>query len=92
MSKNIFFVLGTIGEFIKLVPVMKKLKTKKIKFQIILTGQGNIKNHSYFKNIQQNITMKFKVMEKKNFSNLIIFFFQKLFRIYFFLKKKKKIY
>lgn len=90
MSKNIFFILGTIGEFIKLVPVMKNLNTKKINFKIILTGQGDIKNHPYFKNIEKNILMQSKIVKKKNFSNLVIFFFQTLFRIYFFLKKKEK--
>ena len=50
-------ILGTRPEFIKLFPLIIKLKKKKINFKVIHTGQH------YSKNLNENILKKFKNMK-----------------------------
>ncbi len=41
-NKQIYFFIGTTAEFIKLAPVIKELKKRKINFKIITSGQSKI--------------------------------------------------
>jgi len=40
--KHIYFFVGTTAEFIKILPVLKELKSRKISFKLITSGQGKI--------------------------------------------------
>lgn len=42
MKKRYYFFVGTNAEFIKLAPLIKELKKRKVRFKIITTGQGQI--------------------------------------------------
>jgi len=39
---NIYFFIGTMAELIKVAPIMKELRQRRIKFRLIATGQNNI--------------------------------------------------
>lgn len=41
-KKHIYFFIGTTAEFIKLAPIIKELKKRKIKFKLITSGQNKI--------------------------------------------------
>jgi UDP-N-acetylglucosamine 2-epimerase (non-hydrolysing) len=42
-TMHIYFYIGTTAEFIKLAPIIKELKKRKINFKLITTGQNKIK-------------------------------------------------
>lgn len=72
-KKRIYFFIGTIAELIKLAPIIKELKERKIKFKIIASGQspinfGELKD--YFGPIQADISLKDKFSE----SSIFLFF------------------
>lgn len=41
-GKKVYFFMGTTAEFIKLAPIMKELKNRKIEYKVIASGQNNI--------------------------------------------------
>lgn len=73
-KKCIYFFIGTTAEFIKLAPVIKDLKKRKIDFKIITSGQNNIRFDNLSKfvgTIKPDIAFK----EKKNKSSTFHFIF-----------------
>lgn len=72
-QKHIYFFVGTTAEFIKLAPVIKELRSRRIKFKIITSGQNKIN----FKDIE-SFTGKIKpdiVFQEKNVKSSIPHFF-----------------
>lgn len=71
-NKLIYFFIGTTAEFIKLAPVMKEFKKRRIKFKIITSGQNKI----HFDDLKDytNIT-KADITLKEKFVKSSIFLF-----------------
>jgi UDP-N-acetylglucosamine 2-epimerase (non-hydrolysing) len=79
-SKKFYFFIGTVAEFNKLVPVLKELQKRKIKFHIIDSGQNKI-NYQDFKLYLGNIKPLLVINPKVNKSSTVIFFFWALFTL-----------
>lgn len=72
-KKYIYFFIGTTAEFIKLAPVIKELKKRKVYYQIITSGQNSI-HVDDFKNYVANITINHAFTEKAHQSSIPLFF------------------
>lgn len=71
-KKEIYFFIGTTAEFIKLAPIMKELRSRKVSFKIITSGQNNIRFDDlkkYTGPLKVHIAMK----EKTNKSSMVNF-------------------
>ena len=63
-KKHIYFFLGTNAELIKIAPIIKELKKRKIQFKIITSGQNTIHFedlNGFIGNTQPDISFKKKV-------------------------------
>lgn len=72
--KRIYFFIGTNAEYIKLAPVIKELKKRKVKFKIITSGQNMIRFKD-LANFTGEITPYINFKGKKNKSSPFHFFF-----------------
>ncbi len=70
---HLYFYFGTIAEFIKLAPIIKELKKRKADFQIITTGQNNIKFEDFTDYIGK-VKINNALPEKPHQSSLFLFF------------------
>lgn len=70
--KKIYFFIGTTAEFIKLAPIMKELKTRKVSFKIITSGQNSIKFDDLKKYTGQ-LKVDIALKEKTNKSSMFHF-------------------
>lgn len=73
IHKKIYFFMGTTAEFIKLAPVIKELRKRKIKFKIITSGQSPI-NFDELKNYLGPIKPDILLKEKFSKSSILLFF------------------
>jgi UDP-N-acetylglucosamine 2-epimerase (non-hydrolysing) len=73
-KKKIYFFIGTVAEFNKLAPIFKELQKRKIRFEIIDSGQNQI-NYQDFKSYLGDIKPLVKINPKANKSSTLIFFF-----------------
>lgn len=92
IMKRIYFYLGTSAEFIKLAPVFKELKKRKVKFKVISSGQTKL-NFEDLENFTGISQADISLNEKLDKSSLFIFFFWALHALidsYFSLKKEFK--
>lgn len=71
-QKKLFVFLGTTAEFIKLAPVVKELKTKKVPFTIIASGQNHIV-FDEFKPYLGDLDVVYAVKTKTNKSSILLF-------------------
>jgi len=81
-QKKFYFFIGTVAEFGKLTPIMREFQKRKIKFQIIDSGQNQI-NYPDFKDYLGEIKPDIKLVTKTNKSSMMIFIywvFQALFK------------
>lgn len=72
-KKHVYIFMGTTAEFIKLAPVIKEFKKRKIKFKIITSGQNKVNFEDlagYLGLIKADIALK----EKSPKSSLFLFF------------------
>lgn len=72
-NRNIYIFLGTTAEFIKLAPVIKELKKRRINFRLITSGQTQIHFEdfiSYLGKLQPYYSLK----DKANKSSIFHFF------------------
>lgn len=74
VGKKIYFFMGTTAEFIKLAPVIKELKTRKIKFKIITSGQNPI-NFSDLNGYMGSVKADIALKEKPKKSSMLLFLF-----------------
>ncbi len=72
-SKKIYFFIGTVAEFNKLVPILKELQNKRIDFSLIDSGQNRI-NYQDFKTYLGEIHPILTINPKANKSSTSIFF------------------
>lgn len=71
-KKNIYFYIGTTAELIKLAPVIKEAKKRKINFKIISSGQGELLSGEflgYLKNFKVDISFR----KKSKKSSVLLF-------------------
>lgn len=71
-KKHIYFFIGTTAELIKLAPVIKELKKRKVQFKIIASGQNQVHFNelsSFTGNLQSDITLE----KKKDKSSALLF-------------------
>ena len=89
-EKSIYFFIGTTAELIKLAPVIKELKKRKIKFKILSSGQnvlrfdelkpiiGKQKADYTFKlkpiSVRLNIYVRFAIWIIKSLTNYLLYF------------------
>jgi UDP-N-acetylglucosamine 2-epimerase (non-hydrolysing) len=73
-TKHIYFFVGTTAEFIKLSPIMKEFKRKKISFKIVATGQNRI-NYSDFSGYLDDMRADVTIKEKEVKSSILHFLF-----------------
>lgn len=89
-KENIYLFIGTTAELIKVAPVIKELKRRKVNFKIITSGQNSVnfkllepligrqKAYNSFKvkplKVRLNIYLKFIVWIIKAFTNYLLFF------------------
>lgn len=70
--KAIYFYIGTTAEFIKISPVLKELKRRKVLFKIISAGQTHIR-YEYLKDYVGAIKSDIELEEKLNKSSMAHF-------------------
>jgi UDP-N-acetylglucosamine 2-epimerase (non-hydrolysing) len=71
-NKKIYFFFGTTAELIKLIPVIKELKKRKIDFKLITSGQGKIL-FSEFTDFVGPLKGNINLVEKENKSSVFFF-------------------
>lgn len=71
--KRIYFFVGTSAEYIKLAPVIKELRSRKIPFKIITSGQIKLHLQDLY-SFTGEIIPSISFQEKKNKSSLFHFF------------------
>ena len=89
-SKKFYFFIGTTAELIKLIPVIREFKKKKLNFKIITSGQGQVyfdEFASYFGSIKADIVFHQKARESSVFK-FIIWTVKTLFLSLFLLRKE----
>lgn len=90
MQKYIYFFIGTTAELIKLAPVIKELKKRKVNFKIIASNQNVLnfyelkaligKQAAYYTfkfkpmKLPKNIYLQFAIWAIKAFSNHLLYF------------------
>lgn len=90
MQKNIYFFIGTTAELIKLSPVIKEFKKRKIDFKIIASNQNVLnfdelkalldKQQAYYTfkfkpmRLPKNIYLQFVIWAIKAFTNHLLYF------------------
>jgi UDP-N-acetylglucosamine 2-epimerase (non-hydrolysing) len=87
---NIYFFIGTTAELIKISPVIKELKKRKIKFKLITSGQGKIlfpEFYDYLGTIKADISFKYKG-EKSSVFHFTLWAIQAFFSSFFYFKKE----
>lgn len=72
MKKHIYFFIGTTAEFIKIAPIIKELKKRKINFKIITAGQTKI-HFEEFELYAGKVTPYIALDEKVNKSSPLYF-------------------
>ena len=72
MRKNIYFYIGTTAEFIKLAPIIKEFRKRKIKFKIITSGQNKI-GFKYLRSYSGEIKVYKAFSEKSHKSSFFLF-------------------
>lgn len=95
-STRFYFFFGTTAEFIKLAPIIKKLKKRKEPFKLFTSGQNNIKLGD-FSSYLGDLKIEHAFPEKPHQSSLFLFFiwtimtfFRCLFYFYNLTKKINK--
>lgn len=74
MRKRIYFFIGTTAELIKIAPVIKEAKSRKIDFKIISSGQGDLLSgelSDYLKSFKVDISFR----KKSKKSSILLFIF-----------------
>lgn len=77
-GKNLYFVIGTEAELIKMFPTMLILNEKRIPYKIIATGQNNIKKSPFLKLVNGgvvNVDITGKTVRKKSAFGLLSWYF-----------------
>lgn len=75
VEKKLYFFIGTTAELIKLAPVIRELKRRKLDFKIITSNQNNV-NFDELKSIigKQSAYYHFKFKPLRFFSNIYLAF------------------
>lgn len=71
-KREIYFFIGTTAEFIKLAPIMKELRHRKVPFKIITSGQNNIRFND-LKKYTGPLKVHIAMEEKTNKSSILNF-------------------
>lgn len=69
-GKKIYFYIGTTAELIKLAPIIKELKNKKVGFKIITSGQTKVhfdQFDDYFGKVRADIAFPQKINKSSAF-------------------------
>lgn len=87
--KRFYFFIGTTAEFIKLSPVIRELKKRKIKFTIITSGQNGI-NFGDLRDFTGNIAPNIELQKKTSKSSIFGFLLWSLKTIFLLFKRLSK--
>jgi len=68
------FFIGTTAEFIKLAPIIKELRVRKISYKIITSGQNKI-DFEYLKDFTGKLKINIAFAEKSKMSSIPLFLF-----------------
>ncbi len=79
MSYRLYVFVGTIAEFIKLFPIMKKLKEKNLDYTIIASGQNNIRDSDLFAYLENPKIIHISQKKPKQSVSGLLFWFLKTF-------------
>ena len=94
-GKRYIFFIGTLAEFIKIFPIMKRFKDLNVPFEIIASGQNDIENSEIFSYLElEKANLKLSGGPKKKtalslFSWFVKTFFSSIFVIRKYLKDTK---
>lgn len=73
-NKRIYFFMGTNAEFIKLAPIIKEFRRRKVQISIITSGQNRI-NFEELKDFTGKLKIDIAFAEKSNKSSVPLFLF-----------------
>ena len=73
-NKRIYFFMGTNAEFIKLAPIIKEFKRRKVQISIIASGQNRI-NFEELEDFTGKLKIDIAFAEKSNKSSIPLFLF-----------------